>query len=80
MKVLATADEARNIQKEKLPSGIANAVEDGLNYLGALVDSHHGYQLTYGEAYATTSDSESSVEKTTKSTHRREKREGTPSR
>ena len=42
---------------------MANAVEEGLNYLGALVDSSHGDQSTYGDAYVATSDSESSAEK-----------------
>ena len=41
MKFLAAADEARDLRKAKSPSGMANAVEEGLNYLGALVDSHH---------------------------------------
>jgi hypothetical protein len=63
MKFLVAADEARDLRKAKWPSGMANAVEEGLNYLGALVDSQHGDQSTYGEAYATTSDSESSAEK-----------------
>ena len=76
MKVLAAANKFCDIHKEKSPNGMANAVEKGLNYLGALVDSQHGDQPTYVEAYATTSDSESSVEKSTKSTHRRGKRKG----
>ena len=57
---------------------MANAVEEGLNYLGALVDSPRGDQSTYGEAYATTSDSESSAEKSTK--YRRTKRTSHSSR
>ena len=44
MKVLVAADEARDIRKAKLPSGMANTVEEGLSYLGALVDSQHGDQ------------------------------------
>ena len=58
MKVIAAADEAHDIRKAKSPSGMVNAVEEALNYLGALVDSHHGDQATHGEAYATTSDSD----------------------
>ena len=80
MKFLAAADEARDLRKAKSPSGMANAVEEGLSYLGALVDSQHGEQSTYGEAYATTSDSESSAEKSTKSAYRRTKRTSRPSR
>ena len=49
IKVLATADEARNIRKANSPSGMVNAVEEGLNYLGALLDFHHGDQSTYEE-------------------------------
>ena len=55
---MEAADKACDIRKVKSPSGMANAVEEGLSYLGALVDSQHGDQATYGEAYATTSDSE----------------------
>jgi hypothetical protein len=50
MKALSKADEARGIQKAKSPSVMMNAVEEGLNYLGALVDSQHGDQSTYGKA------------------------------
>ena len=67
IKFLAAADAARDIRKAKSPSGMANAVEEGLNYLGALVDSQHGDQSTYDEAYTTTSDSKLSTEKSTKS-------------
>ena len=35
MKVLAAAGEARDTRKVKSPSGMANAVEEGLSYLGA---------------------------------------------
>ena len=56
MKFLAAADEARDIHKAKSHSVMANAVEESVKYLGALVDSQHGDQSTYGEAYATTSD------------------------
>ena len=80
MKFLAAADEAHDLCKEKSPSGMANAVEEGLNYLGALVDSHHGDQSTNVEAYATTSDSESSAEKSTKSAYRCAKRTSRSSR
>ena len=74
MKFLAVADEARDLRKAKSTSGMANTAEEGLNYLGALVDSPRGEQSTYGEAYATTSDSESSAKKSTKSAYRRAKR------
>ena len=77
MKFLAVA-EARDLCKAKSPSGIANAFEEGLNYLGALVDSPRGDQSTYGEAYATTSDSELSADKSTK--YRRAKRTSRSSR
>ena len=80
MKFLAAADEARDIRKAKSPSGMANAAEEGLNYLGALVDSQHRDHSTYGEAYATTSDSESSAEILTKSAYRRTKRTSRSSR
>ena len=59
MKILAAADEARDIRNAKSPSGMVNADDEGLNYLGALVNSQHEDQSTYGEAYATTCDSES---------------------
>ena len=42
MKVLVAADETCDIRKAKSPSGMANAVEEGLSYLGALVDSQYG--------------------------------------
>ena len=73
MKVMVADDVSGGIRKAKSPSGMANTVEEGLSYLSALADSHHGDQATYGEAYATTSDSESSAEK---STRRHGKREG----
>ena len=76
MNLLAAADEARDIRKEKSPSGMVNAVEEGVNYLGSLVDSQHGDQSKYGKPYAMTSDSESSVEKSTKSSYHRGKRKG----
>ena len=41
MKVLAAANEARDIHKEKSPNGMVNEVEEGLNFLGTLVDSQH---------------------------------------
>ena len=69
MKFLAVVDEARDLRKATLPSGMTNAAEEGLNYLGALVDSPRGDKSTYGKAYATTSDSESSAEKS-KNYHR----------
>ena len=50
MKFLAVDDEARDLRKAKSPSSMVNAVEEGLNYLGALVDSPRGDQSTYGEA------------------------------
>ena len=62
MKHLAAANEACDLRKAKSPGGMANAVEEGLNYLGALV-SQNEETSTYGEAYAATSDSESSYEK-----------------
>ena len=39
MKHLADADKALDIRKAKSPGGMANAVEEGLNYLGGLVGS-----------------------------------------
>ena len=57
MSHLADADEAWDIQKAKLHSGMANAVAEGLNYLGALIGSQQEEASGYGEAYATTSDS-----------------------
>ena len=39
IKILAAADEARDIRKAKSPGGMANSVEEGLNYLRALVDT-----------------------------------------
>ena len=80
MKFLAAVNEARNLRKAKSPSGMENAVKEVLNSLGALVDSQHGDQSTYGEAYATTSYSESSAEKSTKSAYHRTKRTGRSSR
>ena len=80
MKFLAAADEARDLRKAKSPSGMTNAVEEGLNYIDALVDSSHRDQSTYGDAYAATSDSESSAEKSTKSAYRRAKRMSRSSR
>ena len=77
MKVVVATGKAHNIRKEKLTSGMANVIEEGLIYLGALVNSHHGDQATHGEAYVTTSDSESLAEKLTR---RHEKREGISSR
>jgi len=62
MKGLAAADKACYLQKAKSPSGMVNAVEEGLNYLGDLV-SQNEETSTFGEAYAKTSDSESSCEK-----------------
>ena len=59
---------------------MANTVEEGLNYLGALVDSSHGDQSTYGDVYAATSDSESYAEKSTKSAYRRAKKTSRSSR
>jgi len=72
MKHLAAADEARDLQKAKSPSGMANAVEEGLNYLGALV-SQNEETSTYGEAYTATSDSESSYKKSVRSRQSRKK-------
>jgi hypothetical protein len=80
MKFLAAANEARDLHKAKSPSGMTNAAKEGLNYVGALVNSQHGDQSTYGEAYATTSDSEVSNEKSTKSAYRRAKRTSHSSR
>jgi hypothetical protein len=73
MKVLDAADKACDICKAKSPSGMANAVEEGLNYLGALVDSQHVGHYVPGKAYATMSDIESPADKSTKLTHRRGK-------
>ena len=53
---LAAADEAWDMQKAKLHSGMTNAVEEGLNYLGDLVGSQQEEASGYGEAYATTLD------------------------
>ena len=79
MKRLAAADEARDLRKAKSPSGMANAVEEGLNYLGALV-SQNEETSTYGEAYAATSDSESSYEKSVRSRRSRKKERRPPRR
>ena len=54
MKVLVASDKAHDIRKEKSPSGMVNAVEERLSYLGALVDSQHGDRAVYDEAYAMT--------------------------
>ena len=78
MKYLAAADEERDLRKAKSPSGIANAVEEELNYLGALVSQNEDTS-TYGEAYTATSDLESSCEKSVRS-RRSRKKERRPSR
>ena len=62
---LADADEARNIRKANPPSGITNAFEEGLNYLGALVGSQKEEHTTYDESYAMATDSNSSAEQST---------------
>ena len=61
MNVLAAADESQDIIKAKSSSGMVNMVEEELGYIGALVESQHGDQATHDEAYATTSDIETSA-------------------
>jgi len=77
---LAAADEAHDMRKSKLHSGMANSAEEGLNYLGALVGSHQEEASGYGEAYATTSDSESSIERSVRSRARSRRKDKKPSR
>ena len=78
MRYLAVANEARDLRKAKSPSGMANAVEEGLNCLGALV-SQTDKTSVYGEAYAATPDSDSSYEKFVRS-RRSRKKDRRPSR
>ena len=80
MQHLAAADEARDVRKAKSHSDMANAVKEGLNYLGALVGSQQEEAGGYGEAYATTSDSESSIERSVRSRARSRRKDKKPSR
>ena len=83
MKHLVDSDEARDIRKAKFPSGMLNAVEEGLNYLGALVGSQKEECTTYGEASATAADSDSLARQSTRRHHTKERklsRRSSPSR
>ena len=73
MKHLAEADETRDIRKAKSTSGMANAVEEGLNYLSVLVGSQSEDHSSYGEAYVTSMDIDLSTERSAHSRRHRKK-------
>jgi len=73
------ADEACDTRKAKSPSGMANAVEEGLNYLGALVGIAEDEYETYGNTYATETGSNSSPERSHSRSTRLRKQDRKPS-
>ena len=63
MKYIVEAVEACDMRKAKSPAGMANAVEEGLNYLDELVGTADDEYEPCGKAYATATDSDSSPER-----------------